>query len=265
MKKIVWTSFPLILMGCTTLDSSSDFTDAVSHVESKQNYRLIVGKSLTPDTKEIRGGQLVRSSLKLNYVDSNNKQSAPDSFITMELQYFKNYNEFTYAVVNGTKVEVIPYAATAETCSDVCTTTQYLKFPVSTAGLVKKPNSDLQFEVLSSHVNSFTFSIPAGYIEAIVQTGEQSVQSIPNAAVAPAAVSNAVEIKTSKPLEMMEYWYDESSEQVKGQFEDWAFANRQGDISAFETTEQSGQMLEYWFKKSSESERKQIIKWLLEQ
>ncbi len=35
MEKIVLASIPLFLIGCTTLDSNSDFTDSVKRIDSK--------------------------------------------------------------------------------------------------------------------------------------------------------------------------------------------------------------------------------------
>ncbi|MEI8637604.1 hypothetical protein [Vibrio coralliilyticus] len=74
MKKIILASLPLLMVGCTTLDSTSDFTDVVKRVESKQNYQIIVGKSLTPNALEVNGSQLVKSSLELNYVTPTQKK-----------------------------------------------------------------------------------------------------------------------------------------------------------------------------------------------
>ncbi len=60
---------------------------------------------------------------------------------------FKNYNEYRIILVKGAedKVSLKPYAASAETCSDICTQTQYVKFPVSNEIFNEAPFKDLIF------------------------------------------------------------------------------------------------------------------------
>lgn len=268
MKKIVLASIPLFLIGCTTLDSNSDFTDSVKRIDSKQNYQVVIGESLTPDVLEVRQGQLVNSSLELNYVKPYGTETVPDSYITMELQYFKNYNEYRTVLVKGAedKVSLKPYAASAETCSDICTQTQYVKFPVSNELFNEAPFEDLIFDVQVSNANSISFSIPAGYIEAIVNTGNQgaTVKPVVAAAVPVAAIPVIQEESASKALEMSKYWFEQVPLEQRDSVVNWSVANRNGVVDSLDGKTKEIEMFEYWFDKASKEERKAIIKQLLE-
>ncbi|MCG9679471.1 DUF2057 domain-containing protein [Vibrio sp. Isolate24] len=268
MKKIILASLPLLMVGCTTLDSTSDFTDSVKRIESKQNYRIIVGKSLTPDTLEVNGGQLVKSSLELNYVEPTQSKNVPDSFIKMELQYFKNYNEFKTVMVEGSSQEVAlkPYAASAETCSDVCTQTQYVRFPVPSQLLAQQPYQDLKFDVSASNANNITFSIPSGYIEAIVNSANSNVApAVLAAPVATAAtVTPVAQSSSSKAIEMTQYWFKETAEEQRDELLSWAVENRNSTKLTLETTSKQQEMFGYWYGKATKEERKTLIKQLLE-
>ncbi|MBE8567267.1 DUF2057 domain-containing protein [Vibrio tasmaniensis ZS-17] len=268
MKKIVLASIPLFLIGCTTLDSNSDFTDSVKRIDSKQNYQVVIGESLTPDVLEVRQGQLVNSSLELNYVKPYGTETVPDSYITMELQYFKNYNEYRTVLVKGAedKVPLKPYAASAETCSDICTQTQYVKFPVSNEIFNEAPFKDLIFDVQVSNANSISFSIPAGYIEAIVNTGDQSdtVKPVVAAAV-PVVATAAIQKKpASQALDMSKYWFEQVPLEQRDSVVNWSVANRNGVVDSLDGKTKEIEMFEYWFEKASKEERKAIIKQLLE-
>ncbi|MFS1935047.1 DUF2057 family protein [Vibrio splendidus] len=270
MKKIVLASIPLFLIGCTTLDSNSDFTDSVKRIDSKQNYQVIIGESLTPDVLEVRQGQLVNSSLELNYVKPYGTETVPDSYITMELQYFKNYNEYRTVLVKGAeeKVSLKPYAASAETCSDICTQTQFVKFPVSNELFNEAPFKDLIFDVQVSNANSISFSIPAGYVEAIVNTGNTNTTVSP-VTVAPVAVPVAAvvaeEPKASQAQEMVTYWYGQATKEEQSAVTDWAFQNRKNASPASIEGSKEIEMISYWFNKLDSEEKSQTMIWLLEQ
>ena len=265
MKKIILASLPLLMVGCTTLDSTSDFTDVVKRVESKQNYQIIVGKSLTPDALEVNGSQLVKSSLELNYVTPTQKKNVPDSFIKMELQYFKNYNEFKTVMVEGSNKEVAlkPYAASAETCSDVCTQTQYVRFPVSSQLLAQQPYQDLKFDVTASNANNITFSIPSGYIEAIVNSANSNVA--PAVVAAPVAAATPVaHSSSSKAVEMTQYWFEQTPKEQRDDLLSWAVENRNSTKLTLTTDSKQQEMFGYWYGKATKEERKAVIKQLLE-
>lgn len=257
------------LSACSSLDSNSNFTDAVDTVRDRKNYVEVVAKDYSPDFEAISGPNIMKSSLVLNANFAKSEGSVPESFIAFEVSYFQNYDEYKTVSFNNVEYGLNTLQTTVNSCNEHCTTTQYVSFPVDTELVREAAEDGLDFTLTSSGKGLVTsFEVPAGYFKAVVEEADVYLSGVSSPAVAAvpvATVSQMETVEASKPLEMMEYWYEESSELVKGQFEDWAFSNRKGDVGAFETTEQSGQMLEYWFKKSSESERKQIIKWLLEQ
>lgn len=266
MNKIILISFPLILVGCTTLDANSDFSDSVKRIESKQNYQMVTGKTLTPETIGVRGGQLVKSTLEFNYIAPYSAQKVPDSYISMELQYFKNYDQFKYVefAQGSTRVDITPYATAAETCSDICTTTQYIKFPVDEALFLDTPDQDLHFDVAASKNSIFSFSVPAGYIKALVESGnnsvagqKQSVNVAPEAKAVPAS-------QQSKVFEMSQYWYEQLAKSEQDSAINWAITNRNQWLDEPLSASKEAEMFSYWYKKASVDERKEIIKQLLE-
>ncbi|WP_100753735.1 DUF2057 domain-containing protein [Vibrio salilacus] len=266
MKKIILMSISLVITGCSTLDVDDDFSDSVSQIESKQNYQVVTGKTLTPEIINIKGGQLVKSTLEFNYVVSNLKQGVPDSYITMELQYFKNYNQFHSVVFsqNGSTEKINTYAAATETCGDICTTTQYIKFPVDEALFLDMPDQDLHFDVAASKNSLFSFSVPAGYIKALVESGnnsvagqKQSVNVAPEAKAVPAS-------QQSKVFEMSQYWYEQLAKSEQDSAINWAITNRNQWLDEPLSASKEAEMFSYWYKKASVDERKEIIKQLLE-
>lgn len=268
MNKIILISFPLILVGCTTLDANSDFSDSVKRIESKQNYQMVTGKTLTPETIGVRGGQLVKSTLEFNYIAPYSEQQVPDSYITMELQYFKNYDQFKYVAFaqGSTRVDITPYAAAAETCSDICTTTQYIKFPVDEALFLDSLDQDLYFDVAASKNSLFSFSVPAGYIKALVESGHNSVAGQKQSAyIAPAVIVKETPInQQSKVLEMSQYWYEQLAKSEQDNAINWAITNRNQWLDKPLSASKEAEMFSYWYEKANVDERKEIIKQLLE-
>lgn len=296
MKRIICASFPLLLVGCTTLDANSDFSDAIDSIEEKQNYTLVVGKSLTPIANPQRGGQLVKSSLELNYVAPLKGIAAPDSFISMEMTYFKTYDEYKFATVDGdsTKIPLVNYAAPSETCSDICTQTQYFNIPLSNQDIEQATLEDLSFDVAVSDNDKINFVIPAGYIEAIVERGnaysQASISSIPMVATSTttpmtitagvgaasvsavpvvvaatdAAVVSETVVEESKPQEMTQYWFEQLNDSQKESMTQWAVENRKTASINAVSGSQEEQMFGYWFNKANEQERKNIIIRLLD-
>lgn len=268
MKKIILMALPISLVGCSTLDADSNFSDSVDRVENKQNYQLVVGKTLTPEVVSIKGGQLVQSSLEFNYVSALDANPVPDSFVTLELQYFKNYEQFDAVVFeDNTRAPISSYAAPAETCGDVCVSRQYIQFPVDAALFQSSNSKDLEFDVVGAKNAIFTFAIPAGYIEAITSSGNRSAATaapVVMAAPQQPAVQPVVETK-SKPQEMAVYWYQQMDTQQQEAVTNWAVKNRRATDVEFETTEQAQQMFAYWFNQASEAEKKAIIIELISQ
>ena len=268
MNKALLISFPFVLVGCTTLDANSDFSDAVKRIESKQTYQVVTGKVLTPETIDIQGGQLVKSTLEFNYVAPYENQNAPASYITMELQYFKNYSQFSYVVFdeNNSQVDLESYAASAETCSDVCTTTQYVKFPVDQSLFMEPLGEDLVFDVAASKNSTFTFSVPAKYIEALVKSGNTSGSTQKTVVSAQAvATQQAFDAEPqSKALEMSQYWFEQMDAGEQQNAVNWSVVNRSESSPEPFAKSKAVEMFGYWYEKADKDERKAIIKKLLE-
>lgn len=264
MKKCIIASVVALMVGCTTLNSESDFSDVVAQIETKQNYYLVEGKVLSPDVEASKGAQLTQSSLALNYVVPNSKQKVPSSFVVMEVKYFKNYSEYKYAEFDGKKIPLKSLAPTAETCSDICTQRQFFKFDVSESSLAKGEQQGFRFALASSEQNKVYFDVAAGYIKAIKNSApKQSVMTESLIAATTPVVEQTTTTQTvvekSKPQEMAMYWYDQLGEKQQENVSSWALSNRKSLDAELQTTDQAEQMFSYWFNQANENEKKLIL------
>lgn len=83
------------------------------------------------------------------------------------------------------------------------------------------------------------------------------------ASISGTTIASQKEVKTSKPQEMVEYWYGEANQSEKEAFSSWAFQNRKQVSENLKTTDKPSEMLDYWYKKASDEQRSQILTWLL--
>ncbi|MGY3569029.1 DUF2057 family protein [Vibrio paucivorans] len=272
------TSIVLIaftLSACSSLDSKSDFIDAVDTIKDRKNYVEVVAKDYSPDFKAVSGPNIMKSELILNANFPKADVKVPESYIAFEVSYFQNYDEYKTVSYNGNNYPLKSLQATVNSCNEHCTTTQYVSFPIDIESIKTSAKDGFEFQMASSGKGLVTdFEIPAGYFNAVVDeserylaTGSSAAVAAPVAVAAPAVVKEAkpAPAAVSKPQEMVEYWYQEASDAEKQQFTDWAFQNRKGDVAKLSTDSQSAQMMSYWFGKAGDNERKQILTWLLSQ
>ena len=91
-----------------------------------------------------------------------------------------------------------------------------MKFPVSNELFDEAPFKDLVFDIQVSNANSISFSVPAAYVEAIVNTGDKNTAVSPvvaPVAAVPVAAVTAEEPKASQAQEMVNYWYGEATKE----------------------------------------------------
>ncbi|WCP66413.1 DUF2057 domain-containing protein [Vibrio tubiashii] len=262
MKKCVIASLVALMVGCTTLDSDSSFTDVVAQVETKQNYYLVEGKSFLPDVEVSKGAQLTQSNLALNYVAPHGQSAVPSSFIVMEVKYFKNYSEYKYVEIDGKKIPLKSLAPTAETCSDICTQRQLFRFDVSEESLSKGELQGLRFALASSDQNKVFFDVAAGYIKAIRNSVDNKPAPSAATIVAPVVATTAIaqdSTEKSKSQEMAMYWFEQLDDKQQESVTNWAVSNRKNAAAKLDTADQAEQMFSYWFNKANESEKKTIL------
>ncbi|BAC93748.1 conserved hypothetical protein [Vibrio vulnificus YJ016] len=70
-------------------------------------------------------------------------------------------------------------------------------------------------------------------------------------------------VEMEKGVEMVQYWYEKASNEDKKQFASLAFENRKSEIAKQNTKSQELDMLVYWFNQTSENGRKNIINWIM--
>ena len=259
-KKTVGLSI-LLLSGCSTLSSDDDFSDAINEVTRKYNYISIEGKNITPIENKGIGANSLRntSHVVANYPTTD--KIAPESYIAVELSYFRSSYEYNSVVFNGIEEKLTAYSPSTESCTEHCTATQYFTFPIDNKEIEKSAKDGLTYDVnTTNNMSKLSFSIPAGYFQAILD--ERKFNSNMNT-TAPLPVAVIDVVSDSKPVEMTKYWFDESTAVEQEAFTEWAFANRKAINSPLVSTSKSLEMLTYWYEKSSVEDRSTILTWLL--
>ncbi|MDG3088729.1 hypothetical protein P7F88_22775 [Vibrio hannami] len=259
MQKVLTVLSTVLFVGCTTLDSDSNFDDAIAAVNTKHNYKQIVAKPLSPVVETLFGANLVDSKLTLVGNYSQTHTNIPSSYVKLDVTTFKSYTNYSTVKYKEGVVSVEEYAPTAETCSDNCTTTQFLKFPVDNSVLTEVGEDGLNFELNNANNTArYNFHIPGGYINAVTELFDHGAGQ-------PVVTTVAEKESKSKPIDMVEYWYHEASSESQSRFTSWAFENRASISLPFSATNKPEEMMEYWFGKASVDERKTILSWLVVQ
>ncbi|OLQ91944.1 hypothetical protein BIY22_16950 [Vibrio panuliri] len=258
MKSLLSVSLPFLIVGCSTLSPDDAFNDVVYDVKQKQNYSLVTGKELKPITVEQRQGQLVKATVALNYVVPQGSQSLPPSYLSMEMAYLKSYDEYKYALINGTEiVELEAYAPTSETCSDICMKSQYFYIPLDEAIFKQQPISDINFDVMASKNKGFSFTIPGGYVDAVVEQGSKVTTAAPQPVKQEVVVAAA---PVKREIDSSLYWYEKVPAENSDEVLQWAVKNRSNaNLVPLESSLKEVEMFSYWFSQSSISDRKAIL------
>ncbi|OOE69702.1 hypothetical protein BZG20_01895 [Salinivibrio sp. IB868] len=266
--RLVTASSCLLIVGCTSFDSSSQFDDVASSVKERRHYVQVVTKSITPDIQVLSGANVVKASA--NYVANYpvDKSAGPDvapSKLMTEISYFKNYQEYETVTINGETLPLENTQVTSETCTEHCVTTQYVSFPFSPdiANNWSEPQVTYTFNSAGGG-NRVQLSIPNAYFmaandEASRVLGQQSQSAV--SASQPISVKDTKE----KPEEMVDYWYQQATDSERSAFADWAFAHRDGSGVLPTTQSKALQMMGYWYQQATPTSRKAILTWLLNQ
>lgn len=250
----------ILLSGCSTLSSDDDFSDAINGVERKANYISIEAKNINPIENKSVGANSLRNTTQLtaNYPTSNKKY--PESYVAVELSYFRASYEYNSVVVNGIEREIVAYSPSTESCSEHCTATQYFTFQIDNNEIESAAQNGLTYVAKTQNeVSKLSFTIPAGYFQAVLD--EKNLQLLNNPVISQPIAK--VEVSDTKPVEMTKYWFDEASPVEQEHFTEWAFANRKAVSSKLATSSKSLEMLSYWYEKASSEDKAQILTWLL--
>ncbi|MFC5076888.1 hypothetical protein VTH8203_00956 [Vibrio thalassae] len=250
----------LLLGACSSLDSDSDFSQSVETVDYKGGQTRVVGKTYTPETISSNGGDIVKSQVVVVLNSKNSQPNELAGFVNMEVTYFKSYNEFEKASYLGRTVDLIPIKPSTSTCSEHCTTSQYFSFPIDKAAVDSIDRGDFEFELITNSRYEVTFTIASGYMKALRNEMESQTQ---NTGILASRVIVNDNQSTSKSLEMIQYWYERSTDQDREKFIDWAVQNRKNGNAEETFTSQPAQMMQYWYNTGSKEERQQVLGWVL--
>ncbi|MDE1263274.1 DUF2057 family protein [Vibrio aestuarianus] len=266
MNKVSIIVLSLFLGACGSLDSGSNFADSVLNVQPKGGYIQVTGRSYVAENKANVGADIIKSSLYFTYNKEVTPNQAPESSITMDVSYFQSYKEYETVSFFGKTIELEERQVPRESCSEHCTKTQYIKFPLSDADIQQARENNLEFTLDGQNsVMSTTFIVPKAYIDTIYNGANNHTAMAVAPVVAPATVAVAEKPKASQAQEMVQYWFAEASESEQKAFADWAFANRSSINQALKTESKPLEMLSYWYEKADKSEKSQILSWLLNQ
>ncbi|WP_158120463.1 hypothetical protein [Vibrio metoecus] len=253
-------------VGCSNLDSSSVFNDVAKNVKERHNYIQVVAKDITPQSKATLGPDIVKS--ELSYVGNFPKVKGLDiegSYVDMNVTYFKNYDQFDTVTYPTQQLKVETYRPLAETCTEHCTNTQWLKFPLSQE-YIQQLNSDSVVFTLTSSTdkNQVEFTVPKAYFLAVIDEAKFAMQGAP---VQPAVSVAAVQTQptASKSEEMVQYLFGEANSGERQEFANWAFANRAEVTQPMVTQSKLVDMMADWYKKADKAEKASILSWLISQ
>ncbi|OCH03141.1 DUF2057 domain-containing protein, partial [Aliivibrio fischeri] len=190
-------------------------------------------------------------------------RAVPESYVAVELSYFKASYAYDSVSFNGTETDITAYSPSTESCSEHCTSTQYFTFPIDNKDIELSAKNGLTYDVHATNGTSkLSFTIPAGYFQAVLDEKALQLEHAPSVIQQPVAEVK-VESKDSKPVEMSKYWFDEATAAEQEQFTEWAFANRKSISTQLKSDSKSVEMLSYWYEKASTEDRAQILTWLL--
>ncbi|WP_300173707.1 hypothetical protein [uncultured Aliivibrio sp.] len=264
MYKIILGLSAILLSGCSTLSSDDDFSNAINEVERKASYISIEAKNINPIENKGVGANALRNTSQLTANYSTASKAVPESYMTVELSYFKSNYEYGFVSFRGIEEKITAYSPSTESCSEHCTATQYFTFPIDNKEIELSAKDGLTYVVKTKNEQSkLSFTIPAGYFQAILEEKALQLQNIPVVAMKQQAVE--VKIVETKPVEMTKYWFGDATASEQEQFSEWAFANRKSISSPLKSESKSVEMLSYWYEKTSVEEKASILTWLLNQ
>ena len=250
----------VLLSGCSTLSSDDDFSDAINEVERKANYISIEAKNINPIENKGIGANSLRNTSQLTANYPTSSKESPESYIAVELSYFRSSYEYNSVLVNGTETKITAYSPSTESCTEHCTATQYFTFPIDNNEIESAAQNGLTYIAKTQNeVSKLSFTIPAGYFQAVLD--EKNLQLLNNPVILQPIAK--VEVSDTKPVEMTKYWFDEAAVTEQEQFTEWAFANRKAVNNKLTTSSKSLEMLSYWYEKASSEDKAQILTWLL--
>ncbi len=262
-----WVSLVVMfgVSGCSTLSSTSEFSDVIKNTTERRNYVQLTAKPITPKTEALSGQNIVKSQLSyIGVFPKTGQKTNKSSFISGEVSYFKNYDHFSHVQVGEQSYSLTSHRPITETCSEHCTNTQWFTFPISDQYIenVSSEFIDLTLSAENSQ-HTVTMSVPKAYFTAVQKEAAYLNTSSNTAVNAPRAMQ-VTGAEESRAQNMIEYWYFEASPSEQQQFRDWAFVNRNSINTKMVTQSQPTQMLSYWYEQASSEEKKQILAWLLD-
>ncbi|EPR4992431.1 hypothetical protein ACU6DI_001444 [Vibrio navarrensis] len=264
LRSLSLISISLLVIGCTTLDSNSDFEDVVKSTKERSSYVELQAKSIQPDTQALIGTNLVKAELfYLAVMPKSHSASVRDSKIRMSVSYFKSYDSFKSANLLGNDIELVDYRPTAESCTEHCTVTQWFEIPVQQGFFNKFEGSMVTFLLSSGPKHSVNISVPKAYFSQVEKEGE-FILGKDTGGERGINVSTPSKSET-RSTEMVKYWYDKASELEQKEFINYAFINRDGIVEKVSGETPAMNMMVYWYGEATLQERKMLLKWLISQ
>ncbi|MBY7898677.1 hypothetical protein KW478_19475 [Vibrio fluvialis] len=267
-KKYLMGSCFVFLAGCSSITAKNDFEDAIDSVSETYDHIAVVARKVTPNDVTEGGSNVVQvQSYAVAVFPKPNSDKSAESFLSTELRYFQTYGEYSTASIDGKRVTLKPYKLSTNACSEHCTVTQYVQFPIDESEMRKASEVGLKYAFLSDSGNAeLTFFIPANYFKAIEREGSRVSNAMSNQSenIQRQPTQSFAETKAT---EMTKHWYREANQQEREIFSNWAFNNRKG-VSSSLTNQNSSRALEmmaYWYEKADKTQKAAILSWLISQ
>lgn len=253
IKKIIMLLLLPSLWACSHLSSKEDLSNAVEAVNIKPTYIEVLGEKLTPDNLSADGHGVLESTL---FITANfaADELAPSSKLQMTLAYFENYRPYEFVIVDGQKTALKESKVSTSFCNEHCTATQYFNFPISNELLLQSVADGLIFELQNNNgSNKLIFSVPGGYIKALLSSADVNKETI----------VPAKQKKAQDPVVISQGLFIKATSSEKEIFTQWAFKNRKETSVKLDSESQILTMLVYWFEQADSSQRAEILSWIL--
>ncbi len=227
MKK--WLKYSAVVTGlsllpaCVSLDKDSDFTtQAVRKVEEQSNYIEITSKEYAAEKIDASGNTPIETLVYTKYFRfKKNQYGQNPSAIYLETSYFNNHPTYIKTLLNGKPMDFTPTKPSKANCKEIdCTVTQYLTIPVSVEDIQRFAEEGLTIKLLSPSPKTYIeYSVNNAYYSAITEQMERRLN--------PEIMNNIQATdESSSPVEIVQYWFKNISEEEQEAYTAWAVKNR---------------------------------------
>ncbi|MGL4381373.1 MAG: VvgS protein [Vibrio sp.] len=264
MRKLLIFLTPFVLNACSSLNADSSFQDVLDSVNQRYDFVQLKSKSFTPQVKALKGPDILKSSVDIVANIPRSSNEVPKSHIYLQVSYFENFDEYQTVKYQDKEYTLEVTQPSKSSCSEHCTATQYVRFPIDYTVLRNQEDFTFTIESASRRLNT-QFSIASGFMNALARESDLQL-SIGGFQVSPVLVAEPVKsMAESKTNQMVQYLYSEATSAEQQEFANWAFANRVAVNQPLVSEHKLVTMMADWYQKADKADKAAILAWLISQ